>query len=150
MHIRRHNLISLSFISQRSTHREDMRIIAFMFCFTRHAEREMQSKRACVGNVWSRLKAGDLVCGRLKPSRKHRRVCRPYKNLSSPAAGVNVSVECERAPAGLPQPAARNLEVVLVESQFGRGDIERLIFHQRPHQPNYSPVWGAENIPFVK
>lgn len=38
MHIRRHNLISLSFISQRSAEREDTRIIAFMFCFPRRAE----------------------------------------------------------------------------------------------------------------
>lgn len=55
MHIMWHNLISLSFISQRSTHREDMRIIGFMFRFTHHAEQEMQKKHAYVGNVWANL-----------------------------------------------------------------------------------------------
>lgn len=55
MHIMRHNLISLSFISQRSTQREDMRIIAFMFCLTHHAEQEMQNKHAYVGSVWANL-----------------------------------------------------------------------------------------------
>lgn len=160
MHIMWHNLISLSFISQRSTHREDMRIIGFMFRFTHHAEQEMQNKHASVGNVWANLWiSGRPQIWKILVKNGRPSVCNPAENTKRFADLTRASPlwlhvwSCPSSVNG-PRPGChsrlRNLDGALVEAQFGRGDIEWPIFHQRPHQPNYSPVWGAENINFVK
>lgn len=63
-----HNLISLSFISQRSTQREETRIIAFMFCFSHDAEQitNVPALDAFWENLWISIKKN--------PGQKHRQL----------------------------------------------------------------------------